>query len=376
MDRAVRHDHEVWHEPELSSLAQSLIISLWDKEVNQAAKVPDDSLVSCVENTFEDRIIDSGASFQATYCKEELERFKLRSTKIRLAYDKTLDIAGVRDVILNTFFGFKYQQRKVTKCSLVIAHGNKGGSCIWLRIGMKTLASKEEGFLHNVREDKKTVEAATGVAIGNNANLQVKCLMFDNGGEYSSLPIKFCVKNGIVMLKIVLETPLQFGVAERLSRTFNSSSLTKPIQKSQVVLVYIPENLVDNDSIVAEHGLSLVITQSPGGSSDTSEGSENSRSFEDSGRSDEEDSEDRASSKEGSFEHVRRSNRESRAPVRYSLSAKYLLLTKNGEQESYSEALSSKECVQRKKAINEEMVSLEKNQTCSLVRLQAGNKAS
>ncbi|GKF06992.1 hypothetical protein Tco_0041216 [Tanacetum coccineum] len=35
----------------------------------------------------------------------------------------------------------------------------------------------------------------------------------------------------------------------------------------------------ENDSIVAEHGLSSEITQSPGGSSDTSEGSENSGSF-------------------------------------------------------------------------------------------------
>ncbi|GKE54164.1 hypothetical protein Tco_1489320, partial [Tanacetum coccineum] len=81
----------------------------------------------------------------------------------------------------------------------------------------------------------------------------------------------------------------------------NSSSLTKPIQKSQVVLVDIPKNLEENDSIVAEHGLSSKITQSPGGSSNTSEESENSRSFEESGRSDEEYSKDGASSNEGDF---------------------------------------------------------------------------
>ncbi|GJW46818.1 retrovirus-related pol polyprotein from transposon TNT 1-94 [Tanacetum coccineum] len=69
-------------------------------------------------------------------------------------------------------------------------------------------------------------------------------------------------------------------------------------------------------------------------------------------------------------------SRESRALVRYSPSANYLLLTENGEPESYSEALSSKEFVRWKKAINEEMVSLEKNQTCSLVRISAGKKAS
>nr|GEZ02099.1 retrovirus-related Pol polyprotein from transposon TNT 1-94 [Tanacetum cinerariifolium] len=63
----------------------------------------------------------------------------------------------------------------------------------------------------------------------------------------------------------------------------------------------------ENNSIVAEHGLSSEITQSPGGSSDTSEGIENSRSFENSGRSDEEYSKDGASCKEGGSEtpHVK-----------------------------------------------------------------------
>ncbi|GKF68487.1 hypothetical protein Tco_0198166, partial [Tanacetum coccineum] len=97
----------------------------------------------------------------------------------------------------------------------------------------------------------------------------------------------------------------------------DSSSLTKPIQKSQVVLVDIPENLAKNDNIVAEHGLSSKITQNPG--------SENSKSFKDSGRLDEEDSKDEAFSEEGGSEtpHVRRSTRESRALVRYSLSTNY-----------------------------------------------------
>ncbi|GJZ80925.1 retrovirus-related pol polyprotein from transposon TNT 1-94 [Tanacetum coccineum] len=84
-----------------------------------------------------------------------------------------------------------------------------------------------------------------------------------------------------------------------------------------------------------------------------------------------------ASSEERGSEtlQLRRSTREFRAPVRYSPSANYLLLTENGEPKSYSEALSSKEFVQWKKAINEDMVSLEKNQTWSLVRLPAGKKA-
>ncbi|GKB52665.1 hypothetical protein Tco_0903418 [Tanacetum coccineum] len=126
----------------------------------------------------------------------------------------------------------------------------------------------------------------------------------------------------------------------------DSSSLTKQLQKSQVVLVDIPKNLAENDNIVAEHVLSSEITQSPGRSSDTSDGSENSKSFEDNGRLDEEYYEDGESSKEEGSEtlQVRRSTRESKA--------------------------------QWKKDIIEEMVSLEKNQTCSLVRISTRKKES
>nr|GEV36828.1 retrovirus-related Pol polyprotein from transposon TNT 1-94 [Tanacetum cinerariifolium] len=209
-----------------------------------------------------------------------------------------------------------------------------------------------------------------------------------------------CVKNGIVMLKMVSETPLQFGVAERLSQTFraestgvraealkmlwadsvstayliyrisyfsiglripeeewrgkdtslthlkvsgcdsfvkvkdvcgevmkctfiDSSSLTKPIQKSQVMLVDIPKNLAENDSIVAEHGLSSEITQSPDRSSDWSEGPKTvgaSRIVEDKLKNTLKTS----ILQGGTFQDS----------------------TENGEPEYYSEALSSKEFVQ------------------------------
>ncbi|GJY19328.1 hypothetical protein Tco_0390819 [Tanacetum coccineum] len=79
----------------------------------------------------------------------------------------------------------------------------------------------------------------------------------------------------------------------------DSSSLTKPIQKNQVdnaQIEYILRTVI-NDSIVVEHGLSSEITHSLGGSSDTSEGSENNGSFKDIGRSNKEYSEDGASSK-------------------------------------------------------------------------------
>nr|GEV68261.1 putative reverse transcriptase domain-containing protein [Tanacetum cinerariifolium] len=76
-----------------------------DKEVNMAVRDYDDALICCVMNTIEDRIEDSGASFHATICKKELEKFRILSSKVRLADDKTLDIAGVEDVVLNTSFG-------------------------------------------------------------------------------------------------------------------------------------------------------------------------------------------------------------------------------------------------------------------------------
>ncbi|GKE19622.1 hypothetical protein Tco_1427199, partial [Tanacetum coccineum] len=44
-----------------------------DKEVNKAARDSDDALVCCIENTVEDRIMVSGASFHASYCTKELE---------------------------------------------------------------------------------------------------------------------------------------------------------------------------------------------------------------------------------------------------------------------------------------------------------------
>ncbi|GKA26122.1 hypothetical protein Tco_0712231 [Tanacetum coccineum] len=56
-------------------------ISVQSLEVNMAARDSDDALVCCVKNTVEDHIMDSDASFHATYCKEELERLNLHSGK-------------------------------------------------------------------------------------------------------------------------------------------------------------------------------------------------------------------------------------------------------------------------------------------------------
>ncbi|GKD20246.1 retrovirus-related pol polyprotein from transposon TNT 1-94, partial [Tanacetum coccineum] len=241
-----------------------------------------------LQNTVEGHIIDFGASFYATYCKEELERFKLRSGKVCLADDKTLDIAGVGDVVLKTSFGtswtlkdvryipslkrrlisvgqldeegyhvgFGDQQWNVTKGSLVVAHGNKRGSLHMVEVhpeGIDAIINgsdvrkidiyfckpyslgkqKNISFIMSVKTRKLQSKSCGRY----NANLQVKCLKFDNGREYSSWSFKFCVENGIVMLKMVPKTPLQFGVAERLSRTFRAESTRIRVEDPKMLWV-------------------------------------------------------------------------------------------------------------------------------------------
>ncbi|GJZ62198.1 putative RNA-directed DNA polymerase [Tanacetum coccineum] len=456
-----------------------------DKEINIEVGDYDDALVCCVENTIDDRIMDSGALFHATYCKEELEkvqatlRWTLKDVRYILGLKKSLISVGqLNEEVYHV--GFEDQQWKVTKGSLVVARGNKrrslymaeilaskgrimdlqkavvgfcepcvlgkqkkvsfvksentrklkrlelvhtyvygpasipsiGGSCYYVtfiddssrKVWVYFLKNKSEVF-NTFKKWKATVE--------NETNLRVKCLKSDNGGEYSSREsIEYCAENGIRMLKTVPETPQQNGVAERMNRTLNERAKKEEWQEKEVSFAhlrvfgcdfYVKVKDVARDKLDAKsvkctfigyssddmgyrfwdskshkvvrsrdvtfnedsiYGAKAATDSSnltkpnkkdqvsPGGSSDMSEGSENSGSFEDSERSDEEDSEDIASSEEGG----------SKTP-------------QNGEPESYSEAFSSKELVHWKKTIYEEMVSLEKNQTWSLVRLPAGKKA-
>ncbi|GKE12770.1 hypothetical protein Tco_1416321 [Tanacetum coccineum] len=147
------------------------------KDVNMAAGDSNDALVCCVKNTVEDCIMDSGASFHATYCKEELDRFRLRSGKVHLAYDKTLDIAGIGDVVFKTSFGTSWTLKDVSEDKKTAEFRASSHRrlityiyCINLRIR----------YYDTVIED---CNRSCGRYI---TNLQVKCLKFDNGGEYSS----------------------------------------------------------------------------------------------------------------------------------------------------------------------------------------------
>ncbi|GJZ10121.1 retrovirus-related pol polyprotein from transposon TNT 1-94 [Tanacetum coccineum] len=370
----------------------SKLVASRDKEVNMVVGESDDALVCYVENTVEDHIMDSGASFHATYCKEELERFKLRSGKVSLSYDTTLDIASVGDVVLKTSFGISW-----THVSLVVARGNKCESLYMVEVqpvGIDVIiyGSGSAALYHQSLGDMSRIAINMLSSKGNILDVRKKDMALHLLHQYEDPATMILlsktaagVANGIVMLKMVPGTPLQFGIAERLSRTFRAERTgirlripeeewrgkdslahlkvfgcdsfvkVKDVCGEAMKCTFIGSGSDEmrysfqdtkshqSDNIVAEHGLSSEITQSLGGSSDTSEGSENSGSFVDSGRLDEEYSEEGTSSKEGGSENPQ-----------------------NGEPESYSEALSSKESVQWKKAIIEEMVSLEKNQTCSL----------
>ncbi|GJX78208.1 retrovirus-related pol polyprotein from transposon TNT 1-94 [Tanacetum coccineum] len=394
-----------------------IFVALEDKEVNMAAGDYDDALVCCVENTINDRIMDSGASFHATYCKEELERFKLRSGKVRLADDKTLDIASVRDVVLKTSFGASWTLKDV---SLAVARGNKRGSLYMVEVpsdginaaidgmgnaalwhqrlghmsekGMKILASKGRipdlqkavvGFCKPcVLGKQKTADPATMLPLSmttagrmnRTLNERAKSMRLHAGlpkmfwedsvntaayliNRGPSVPLGFRIPkeewqgkkvslahlrvfgcDSYVKVKDVARDKLDaksmkctfigYGSDEMGYRfwdskghkvirsrdlTFNkdslygakavtySSNLAKPNQKDQVVLKDSLENLA-NKSIVTEHGLSSEITQCLSGRSNMGEGSKNSKSFEDSGRSYKEDYEDRASFEEGGSE--------------------------------------------------------------------------
>ncbi|GJY06014.1 retrovirus-related pol polyprotein from transposon TNT 1-94 [Tanacetum coccineum] len=256
-----------------------------DKEVNMAAGDYDDALVCCVENTIDDRIMDSGASFHATYCKEELESWTLKDVRYIPGLKRRRLISAGQLEEEGYHVGFGDQQWKVTKDSLVVAHGNKRGS------------------LYMVERLRRCYG-------------QIQLV-----GTY--------LIYGIPYVPIGLRILEEEWRGKDTSRTLEGSGLDE--------LRY--SFGIRKGTGYPKRDITLRIKlMEPG-------------SFKDSGRSDEEYSEDGASSKEGGFETPQS------------------LIQKD-------EALSSKESVQWKKAIIEEMVSLEKNQTWSLVRISAGKKAS
>ncbi|GJS01614.1 retrovirus-related pol polyprotein from transposon TNT 1-94 [Tanacetum coccineum] len=210
-----------------------------DKEVNQATRDSDDAL---------------------------LERFKLCSGKVHLADDETLDIVGVRDVVHKTYFGtswtlkdvryipglkrrlilvgqldeegyqvgFGDQQWKVTKGSLVVAHKNKCRSLYMVEDWYEHVS-----FQSNV-PDVRMVDIYFCKPGGLGKQRKLSVMMLEKTRKLPRLELVHTEgyvptfnqsedpATMILLSKtaagVVVETPLQFGVAERLSRTFRAES--------------------------------------------------------------------------------------------------------------------------------------------------------
>ena len=72
---------------------------------------------------------------------------------------------------------------------------------------------------------------------------------------------------------------------------------------------------------------------------------------------------------------LRISSRSIRAPYRYLPSLHYLLLTDGGEPKSFNEALEVEDSIKWEQVMDDEMRSLEKNDTWVLTELSAGKRA-
>ncbi|GJT27378.1 zinc finger, CCHC-type containing protein [Tanacetum coccineum] len=112
--------------------AEQKQVEIMDKEVNHAARDSDEAL---------------------------LERFKLRSRKVRLADDKTLDIASIRDVVLKTYFGtswtlkdvrwFGEAEEKLYLSIMLERRGNcRAGVAVGLRIPEEEWRGKDTSLTH------------------------------------------------------------------------------------------------------------------------------------------------------------------------------------------------------------------------------------
>ncbi|KAJ0496010.1 putative RNA-directed DNA polymerase [Helianthus annuus] len=77
------------------------------KEVNSTTTSDSqDALICCVENTVEDWIMDSGASFHATSSTKKMKNLRTgKFGKVRLANNHSLDITGFGDIDLKTPLG-------------------------------------------------------------------------------------------------------------------------------------------------------------------------------------------------------------------------------------------------------------------------------
>ncbi|GJR32015.1 hypothetical protein Tco_1108247 [Tanacetum coccineum] len=189
---------------------------------------------------------------------------------------------------------------------------------------------EEESFLHNVTKDKETAEVeATEVAVGIRAEapkmlwadlVSIAYLIYRipyiliglripeeewRGKDTSLTQLKVFGCDSFVKVKDVCGEAMKCTFigsgSDKMRYSFQDTKSHQVIRSRDITFVdpiYGAKSATDSSSVTK----TIQKSQSPGGSSDTSEGFENSGRFEYSGRSDEEYSEDGASSKEGGSE--------------------------------------------------------------------------
>nr|GEW43891.1 retrovirus-related Pol polyprotein from transposon TNT 1-94 [Tanacetum cinerariifolium] len=321
-----------------------------DKEVHLAVRDYSDTLNCCIEITIDDPIMDFATSFHATYCKEELERFRLRFSKdVRyIPCLKRMLISHGQFDKEGCHVGFEDQQWKVTKDSLVVARRNKRGSiymveadpATMLPLSMTTARSREfieycgENGIRMLKTVPKTHQH-NGVAERMNQTLNERAKRFRipeeewQGKEVSLAHLKVFGYESYVKVKYVARYTLDakskkctfigYGSDEMGCRFWDSKG-HKVIQNTNVTFnedsLYGAKAATDSSNLTKQNQKD----QSPCGSSDTSEESKNNRSFENNGKSDDEDFEDGSSFEEGGSETpwVWTSSRDSKAPLRAS----------------------------------------------------------
>ncbi|GJV39256.1 retrovirus-related pol polyprotein from transposon TNT 1-94 [Tanacetum coccineum] len=254
-----------------------------------------ETIVCCVENTIDDRIMDSGASFHATYCKEEIESWTLKDVRYIPGLKKRLISVGQLDEE-GYHVGFGDQQWKVTKGSLVVARGNKRGSLYMVEVPSDGINAAIDGRGNTALWHQRLGHMSEkGMKILASKGKEVSLAHLRVFGYDSYVKVKDVAKD---KLKSVKCTFIGHG-SDEMDIAFGIRRVTRSSEEPDDVILMIPLYVEAKATTNSRAWLSSEITQSPVGSSDASEGSENSGSYEDSRRSDKEDSEDRASSKEG-----------------------------------------------------------------------------
>nr|GEU72692.1 retrovirus-related Pol polyprotein from transposon TNT 1-94 [Tanacetum cinerariifolium] len=237
----------------------------------------------CVENMVKDRIMDSGSSFNATYCKEELERFKQCSGKtlkdVRYIPGLKRKLISVRQLDEEGYhIGFGDQQWKVTKCCLVVAHRNKCGSMYMVKVHPERIGIIIDGSGNAALQHQR---------LGGISRIGMNMLAFKhNIPDVQKVDIYFCKPGGLgkkkklsfIMSEKIRKLQRSCGrvvMQKRVPETTSTVWIRTITRLSEAEILHLWTRFIEpvNDGIVVEHGLSSEITMSLGGSSDTSEGS-------------------------------------------------------------------------------------------------------